>query len=179
MMDGIEWTGNFGAFNLTVSVVNRPPVSRCGISGNKVEVCHKGKTLCVPSSAVAAHVRHGDRLGNCLISTANRSKVSGYDAVVVVDNPAYSFNVSNAPNPFSNSTRLQYEIPADGYVKITIYDAIGKLIATPVDSKHKIGMYTKHFGTASLPKGVYYYQVKYTTDQHEVFMKTGKMMVIR
>lgn len=33
---------------------------------HKVYVCHKGKTLSVSSSAVAAHKRHGDTVGRCV-----------------------------------------------------------------------------------------------------------------
>lgn len=32
---------------------------------NKIEVCHKNNTICVPVHAVAAHLRHGDQLGAC------------------------------------------------------------------------------------------------------------------
>ena len=32
---------------------------------NKIELCHKNKTLCVPYYAVADHLAHGDQLGAC------------------------------------------------------------------------------------------------------------------
>lgn len=32
---------------------------------NKVELCHKNNTICVPYNAVAAHLAHGDQLGVC------------------------------------------------------------------------------------------------------------------
>ena len=35
-------------------------------NGNpKVQVCHKGKSICVSANAVAAHLAHGDYLGDC------------------------------------------------------------------------------------------------------------------
>lgn len=33
--------------------------------GEKVTICHKGKTITVSGNAVAAHVGHGDTLGPC------------------------------------------------------------------------------------------------------------------
>lgn len=44
-----------------------PPVEVTGVScsGGKSAVCHFGKTLCVGSSAVKAHTKHGDTAGNC------------------------------------------------------------------------------------------------------------------
>lgn len=32
---------------------------------NKIELCHKNTTMCVPYHAVAAHLAHGDQLGAC------------------------------------------------------------------------------------------------------------------
>jgi len=34
-------------------------------SGDKVAICHKGKTIYVDESAVKAHLKHGDYLGHC------------------------------------------------------------------------------------------------------------------
>jgi hypothetical protein len=33
--------------------------------GDRVLICHKGKTICVASSALAAHLAHGDQKGKC------------------------------------------------------------------------------------------------------------------
>jgi len=40
-----------------------PPVA--GGNGGKVTICHKGATLSVNSSAVKAHLKHGDKVGKC------------------------------------------------------------------------------------------------------------------
>lgn len=177
MMDGIQWTGNSGAFNLTVSVVNKPPVTSCGI--HKVQVCHKGKSLCIASSAIRAHLNHGDQLGSCTISSAKKSKGSKGNSSVVEGEAIHSFNASIAPNPFHSSTRMQYEIPVEGHVKISVFDALGRLMTLLVDSKHKAGIYNKDFSTATLSKGLYYYQVRYVTDQNQVLIKSGKMIITR
>lgn len=34
-------------------------------SGDKVAICHKGKTIYVDEAAVKAHLKHGDYLGHC------------------------------------------------------------------------------------------------------------------
>ena len=36
-----------------------------GQGGEKVAVCHKGKTLWIAEPAVDAHLKHGDTLGPC------------------------------------------------------------------------------------------------------------------
>lgn len=44
-----------------------PPLENNGpaCTGNKVEVCHHNKTLCVSSKALKAHLKHGDSEGVC------------------------------------------------------------------------------------------------------------------
>ncbi len=37
----------------------------CGKGTTSMELCHEGKTLCVPVGEVAAHLAHGDKLGKC------------------------------------------------------------------------------------------------------------------
>ncbi len=44
----------------------------CGDKGNKVLVCHKGKTtLCISKAAVSNHLNHGDQLGACALGDNN------------------------------------------------------------------------------------------------------------
>lgn len=38
---------------------------------NKVEICHNGNTIEVAKSAVAAHLAHGDKLGECAKADKN------------------------------------------------------------------------------------------------------------
>lgn len=159
IMDGIEWTGNSGAFYATVRVMNNLPADDCGDIKNKIRICHKGKTICVSSNAVRAHLAHGDQRGNCPVGSGLR--------------------ISNTPNPFHRSTRIQYEIPAEGYVQIKVYDAIGTQIATPVDARLKKGVYSFDFNSPNARSGVYYYRVTYSTGiNNNVLIKTGKMIVI-
>lgn len=48
------------------------PTHRTGMSGSapragddSVVLCHKGKTMQLPRSAMQGHLNHGDRLGRC------------------------------------------------------------------------------------------------------------------
>jgi len=37
-------------------------------SSDKVVICHKGKTLLVPDTALQAHLDHGDTRGACVVT---------------------------------------------------------------------------------------------------------------
>jgi uncharacterized delta-60 repeat protein len=175
-MDGTEWNNNNGAFNATISVFGNPVIESCGT--NKVAMCHKGKTICIASSAVAAHLAHGDNLGSCDGSVSGKPRGRKGDASVLEQQPGV-FRIANAPNPFHNTTTLQYEIPGDGHVMIKVYNVLGTQVATLVNAMQSQGIYTTQFGGTDFTGGVYYYHLIYTTDQHDVFTKVGKMVLIR
>ena len=50
--------------NVEVVVSSHTPTHNPG-GHNKVEICHKGKTISVAPAAVPAHLRHGDTVGSC------------------------------------------------------------------------------------------------------------------
>lgn len=177
-MDGVEWNNNNGAFNVTISMLGNPISESCG--KNKVRICHKGKTICIASSAVAAHLAHGDKSGSCFISSPGKSKGKKGDASVLDKEMLASLKVYNAPNPFKSNTRVQYELPGNGHVLIKVYNAMGREMATLVNSKHQAGIYSADFSTGTLSAGVYYYRLTYTTEQQNLlFIKSGKMVIVK
>jgi hypothetical protein len=44
--------------------------------GQKVTICHKGKTITVSKAAEPAHVRHGDSIGTCAAAKAKKAKAA-------------------------------------------------------------------------------------------------------
>ncbi len=89
----------------------------------------------------------------------------------------------NYPNPFNPSTTIKYSIPYLQNqnaisVKLTVFDVLGREIATLVDKKQSPGNYSVIFnaesGIGGLNSGVYYYQLKAGD-----FMGTKKMILIK
>jgi len=71
-----------------------------------------------------------------------------------------SYSVSqNYPNPFNPTTRIFYTIPEYAFVRIEVYDVLGKLISTIVSSQQIPGNYIEDFDGASIPSGIYYYKL--------------------
>jgi hypothetical protein len=65
----------------------------------------------------------------------------------------------NYPNPFNPSTAIHYALPRDAYVSIRIYDLLGRVVETLVDEFEGAGYKSVEFNAASLPSGVYFYQL--------------------
>jgi hypothetical protein len=82
--------------------------------------------------------------------------------------------LKNYPNPVKNATKISYELPQDGFVSIKIYDALGNVAATLVNSKQTSGLHTIDFNAKDLSRGVYSYSLIYNNQ-----VKTSKMVIVK
>ena len=55
--------------------------------------------------------------------------------------PTRFFLYQNYPNPFNPTTVIKYQLAKDNLVKLQIYDVLGRLLKTLVESDQKIGNY--------------------------------------
>ncbi len=62
----------------------------------------------------------------------------------------------NSPNPFNPMTRIEFELPRASHVSIRIYDARGRLVATPVDAQAGPGYHAVDWDARDRPSGIYY-----------------------
>jgi len=54
----------------------------------------------------------------------------------------------NYPNPFNPSTNIRYELPKSGFVRLVVYDILGKEIETLVNEKQTAGTYEVTFNAS-------------------------------
>jgi YD repeat-containing protein len=72
------------------------------------------------------------------------------------------------PNPFNPSTTIGFDLPRDENVRLTIYDALGRLVESLVNSHRSAGRYTVTWDAEELPSGVYFVRIEagaFTTTQ--------------
>jgi pectate lyase len=80
----------------------------------------------------------------------------------------------NFPNPFNPSTMISYSVPAECFVTLTVYDILGKEIATLVNEQRRAGTYFALFKASGLPSGVYFYRL-----QAGQFVSTKRMSLTK
>jgi photosystem II stability/assembly factor-like uncharacterized protein len=80
----------------------------------------------------------------------------------------------NYPNPFNPVTKIKFDIPKAGEVKLIVYDIIGKEVSTLVNEKLSTGSYKYTFDGSSLPSGIYFYSL--ITDKAAI---TKKMILTK
>jgi aminopeptidase N len=83
----------------------------------------------------------------------------------------------NYPNPFNPTTNIKFQIANSSYVKLKVYDILGKEIAILVNEKLKPGTYEVQFNINSLTQpasGIYFYKIEAGD-----FTQVKRMMLIK
>src|ERR1043165_5508218 len=82
----------------------------------------------------------------------------------------------NYPNPFNPTTKIRFEVPAGKSVAqtfLSMYDVLGKEVATLVNEQLKPGVYEVEWNAANYPSGVYFYKLSAGD-----FTETRKMVLV-
>ena len=85
----------------------------------------------------------------------------------------------NYPNPFNPITKISYEMPSDGFVKVSILDMMGREVKTLVESSQVSGMRSVTWNATDnndqpVSAGVYLYKI-----QTREITKTRKMVFLK
>jgi aminopeptidase N len=80
----------------------------------------------------------------------------------------------NVPNPFNPVTMINYDIPKDARVKLTVYDLIGREVKILVDEHKVAGHYSVSFNGLNLPSGIYLYRI-----ESDKFVDVKKMTLVK
>lgn len=80
----------------------------------------------------------------------------------------------NYPNPFNPSTSIKFELPKKTFVKLKVFDILGKQIAELLNSELEAGFHDINFDAGDLTGGVYYYVL-----ETPEIRKSGSMMLLK
>ncbi|MEO8665872.1 MAG: T9SS type A sorting domain-containing protein [Ignavibacteria bacterium] len=80
----------------------------------------------------------------------------------------------NYPNPFNPNTTISYQLVADNFVSVKVYDNSGREIRTLVNEFKAAGYYILNFEAKDLASGIYYYRIEAGD-----FRSVKKMMLLK
>jgi len=98
---------------------------------------------------------------------------------IAEDSAPSSFNLTNFPNPFNPSTEIQFNLERSTHATLTIYNLLGRKIATLTDrqmqaGEHSITWYGTDDNGQKVSSGVYFYRL--TTKD---LVETKRMLLLK
>ncbi|MFH2030163.1 MAG: T9SS type A sorting domain-containing protein [Bacteroidota bacterium] len=94
--------------------------------------------------------------------------------IELAPNPENYRLMQNYPNPFNPSTVIKFQVPSSKFIKLQVYDMLGREIKTLVNEYKTSGNYEVEFDGSQLASGIYFYQL-----QAGSFIETKKMILIK
>jgi len=86
---------------------------------------------------------------------------------------AYSLD-QNYPNPFNAVTNVKFQVPSLKFIKLVVFDLLGREVKTLVNEVLQPGTYSVRFNAGNLPSGIFFYQMR--TDN---FSESKKIILIK
>jgi hypothetical protein len=93
--------------------------------------------------------------------------------------PAVFALSQNYPNPFNPSTKITYQIPTDGMVRLEIYNILGKTMATLVNEQKPAGKFAVTFDGSQFTSGIYFYRIDVIARGGKAYSQTNKMILMK
>ncbi|MBK7445275.1 MAG: T9SS type A sorting domain-containing protein [Ignavibacteria bacterium] len=90
------------------------------------------------------------------------------------NDPVTFYLFQNYPNPFNPVTQINYELRVTNYVKLRVYDVLGKEVAVLVNEKLSPGNYEFEFNGSGLSSGIYFYKLEAGN-----FSETRRMILLK
>jgi len=80
----------------------------------------------------------------------------------------------NYPNPFNPETKIRFQLPGDGFVKLSVFDNSGKEVETLLNENISAGFHIVLFSGKNLSSGIYFYKLETAG-----FTKVLKMALVK
>lgn len=116
-----------------------------------------------------------DETGEMIFTVRSPSEALGEKRLEVAVSPPEAFELTqNYPNPFNPATTIEFVVPQTQRVSLTVYDLLGRTIATPVNDIREAGAHTVPIDASSWSSGIYIYRLTTTATS-----LTRKMLLVK
>ncbi len=136
---------------------NKTPIGGCGFGGNK---------FFASVTRVDSNFTDGDVYGRFLQPTGIEDEKNLIHGKFVL-----SKNYSNLFNP---SIVISYQLPTDDFVRLKVYDVLGRKVETLVDGHQTAGSHSVTFIADNLSSGVYFCKLETGT-----YIEMKKLLLLR
>ena len=90
----------------------------------------------------------------------------------------------NYPNPFNPRTSIEFSVPIDANVTLTIYNLLGQVVTTLVNEEVSAGHYSTVWNGADnngfqVSSGIYFYEMKANGNNGTAYTQMKKMILLK
>lgn len=85
----------------------------------------------------------------------------------------------NYPNPFNPATTIEFSIPIDAQVKISVYNLVGEKVAEVINKDFTAGNHRIEFNASKLTSGVYLYKLDAVDVTGKNYNSVKKMTLLK
>jgi len=123
--------------------------------------------------------------GNYKLVPRNNNDFIGYNPVSVEDEGTIPTEYSlsqNYPNPFNPSTRINFSLPFESNVSLSVFNILGQEVKVLVNNQvQPVGNFNLTFDAKDLPSGIYFYRLTASGigEGSRNFVDVKKMMLIK
>ena len=82
------------------------------------------------------------------------------DNELIAEVPASFELLENYPNPFNPSTTIRFKLAIDSHVRVSVFDVLGRKIATLTDDSYTSGTHEITWDASALSSGQYFYRLE-------------------
>lgn len=129
-------------------------------------------------NTVAIHLDYNQATGKLRIGTHGRGVWEANGIIGIINyNSEIPGNYSlsqNYPNPFNPVTNIKYQLVKAGFVKLSVYDMLGREIGKIINENQAAGSYTVQYDASKLSSGAYFYRI-----ESQGFVETKKMIIVK
>jgi len=105
-----------------------------------------------------------------------------YSNTIEVDlSTPIDFNLSqNYPNPFNPITTINYSLPFESNVKISIFNSLGEVVTELLNSSQQSGYHSISFNAVNISSGIYFYAISASSiEGQNEFNSVRKMILLK
>jgi hypothetical protein len=163
-----EMPGNFSSFDARFDA-NSGMISYNHAS-YKVDVHATTYPVTMKFTNASGPITVSDMNGNVIATTVNNGFVTisnpGITQVQIAEKQGDAPSVvgyaleANSPNPFALTSTINYSLPQESVVSLIVYNQLGEVVQTLVNSVVGAGEHQALFDGSQLPSGTYYYTLK-------------------
>lgn len=116
-----------------------------------------------------------------IVPTAELPPAPPFEMMENTEKPEEYALDQNFPNPFNPATDLKYALPVDSYVRLTLYNTLGQVVARLVDGVQTAGLKGVSWNAGSNSSGLYIYRLDAASisDPSNHFSDTRKMILLK